>query len=528
MNSVPIFLNLLENHETLTDKTTKKAEQKSIQKSDYIAPPGHISIIKTGVAEEDGTKTAHLIFHNGVNWKHGRTWDFAEDWFCLDITWSSSFINTEDLKHVQAFHVTSKSSGASMEECSTSFGYVLAAAVDLSEADSDSFEVLLFGGQSTETAITSNRLEIVSGPVDFHGPLHCKAYRGGPRMYKEYNLPSEYNQENDSVQVGTIPSSRCGHSLGKLSSDLLVCTGGLTIPKAGRHKFHPSDSNLFLLKYPEIEWIKLEKIEELDRTEHSMVVFGEKIFVVGGYSFRNHLASEIFPFSQVLEITINRLESDVFSTSLRVISLDIMPEFGEPYLTSMSSVGVSNYLYMYGGYTWPEYDHAKQNLYEMCPPYTSHNKRPKQHSILVEINLESMEIKLSKAPSEFATAGGSLQVLSRNEEDRLENLLIVGGSALRLDLYSTFSFDLKKCDIDIEYGGCEVTLSTREKELVSCSSLECTKTVHILCDKYTRGLARMTSETYLCPKCANYDPVTKKKRPKPSSGRRGRGVRRNV
>ena len=523
MASAPIFLNLLEKHDKLIDKTTKKSEQKSIQKSDYIPPTGHISILKSGVSDEDGTKTCHLIFHNGVNWKHGRSWDFAEDWFCLDIAWSSSFINTENLKHVQAFHVTSKSPGASMENCSTSFGFVLAAAVDLSDHDSDSFCVLLFGGQSTETALTSNRLEIVTGPNDFDGTLDCKAYRAGPRVYNEYKLPSDYSGE--PVQTGIVPSSRCGHSLGKLSSDLLVCIGGLSIPKADKHKFHPSDSNLFLLRYPEIEWIKIEKISELDRTEHSMYIFEEKIYIVGGYSFRNHLASEIFPYNQVLEIKINRSEENTFYTSQNIISLDIMPDYGEPFLTSMSSVGVSGCLYLYGGYTWPAYDPVKQNMYALCPPYTSHNKRPKQESILVEINLVELDIKLLRAPTEFATAGGSLQVLSRNEDGKLENLLIVGGSAQRLDLYSTFSFELKKCDLNPEYGGCIVTLSTREKDFLSCSSSDCTKVVHIMCDKYTRGLAKMTNAKYLCPMCANYDPVTKKKRPKPNARR---GVRRGT
>ena len=51
-----IFLNLLEKHEELTDKKTKRAEQKSINKSDYIAPPGHISILRQGDTEEDEIK----------------------------------------------------------------------------------------------------------------------------------------------------------------------------------------------------------------------------------------------------------------------------------------------------------------------------------------------------------------------------------------------------------------------------------------------------------------------------------------
>ena len=518
-----IFLNLLEKHEELTDKKTKKAEQKSINKSDYIAPPGHISILRQGATEEDEIKAAHLIFHNGVNWQHGRSWDFAEDWFCLDIRLGSSFISTENLKHVQAFHVTSKSQGAAMEDCSTSFGYVLAAAVDMSEDGCDSFEVLIFGGQSTETAKTSSRLEIISGPNDFGGPLDCRAYRPEPRLYQEFQLPTEFSHELDAVQTGDVPSSRCGHSLVRLSSNLLVCIGGVSIPRADKHKFHPSDSNIFLLKYPEVEWIKLERMEELDRTEHSTHIFGEKIYIVGGYSFKNHLASEIFPYNHVIEIEVHCSQDRIFTTSSKSIKIDIMPDFGQPFLTSMSSSGHSNYLYLFGGYMWPDYDPLRQNMYELCPPYTSHNKRPKQESNLVQIDLHKMEIKVTKADPEYATADGSLQVMSTNEAGEIENLLIVGGSSQRLDLYSTFNFDMQQCSLNSEYGGCVVTLSTREKDTLTCSTSECKKIVHIHCDKYTRGLAKMTSAKYKCPKCADYDPVTKKKRAKASGRRATRG-----
>ena len=43
-----IFINLVEKHEELSDKKTKKAEQKSILKNDYLPPPGHMSFLKIG------------------------------------------------------------------------------------------------------------------------------------------------------------------------------------------------------------------------------------------------------------------------------------------------------------------------------------------------------------------------------------------------------------------------------------------------------------------------------------------------
>ena len=90
---------------------------------------------------------------------------------------------------------------------------------------------------------------------------------------------------------------------------------------------------------------------------------------------------------------------------------------------------------------WSDYDPLRQNMYQLCPPCTSHNSRPKQESNLVQLDLLKMEIKVTKADPEFATADGSLQVMSTNEDGEVENLLIVGGSSQRLDLYSTFNFD---------------------------------------------------------------------------------------
>ena len=57
-----------------------------------------------------------------------------------------------------------------------------------------------------------------------------------------------------------------------------------------------------------------------------------------------------------------------------------------------------------------------------------------------------------------------------------------------------------------------MTLSTRERDTLTCSASECKKIVHILYDKYTRGISKMTNAKYKCPKCNKYDPVTKMKK----------------
>ena len=91
----------------------------------------------------------------------------------------------------------------------------------------------------------------------------------------------------------------------------MVCAGGLSLPKPDRHKFHPGDSNLVLLNLgTEVEWIKLPRIEQLDRTEYMMQIIGRKVYIVGGHSCRNHVASEIFRFNLVSEIEIISPEGD--------------------------------------------------------------------------------------------------------------------------------------------------------------------------------------------------------------------------
>ena len=62
------------------------------------------------------------------------------------------------MQHVQAFHTNSKPLGISMKNCSTSMGYVQASATDISEQNSEHFTFVKFGGQSTETGRTTNKL----------------------------------------------------------------------------------------------------------------------------------------------------------------------------------------------------------------------------------------------------------------------------------------------------------------------------------------------------------------------------------
>ena len=214
-----------------------------------------------------------------------------------------------------------------------------------------------------------------------------------------------------------------------------------------------------------MEWTRLNSIKELNRSEHTMHVFSGKVYIVGGYSFRNHLASEIFHHSEVMELEIQIPDVGSPTASLlRKIELNIEG----PYCVNFSSMGTLNHIYLYGGYEYPDYNPTKQDMYKFCPPYTDHNKRPKRLSILHAIDLQTLCVQTIHADQKFATADGTLQVLSKKEDNSVENLLIVGGTSGRIDLYTTFNFDIEKCDLLLQCGGCKVDLTTEEKDSLMC------------------------------------------------------------
>ena len=125
-----------------------------------------------------------------------------------------------------------------------------------------------------------------------------------------------------------------------------------------------------------------------------------------------------------------------------------------------------------------------------------------------------MDLSHITGQDEFATADGTLHVLSRGTDDAPNNLVIVGGISGRVDLYSTFEFVLDKCCLDVDYGGCNVDITSKSRDIVSCIVPKCQKPVHRLCDTFTKGIAKLTADKYLCPSCADISPETRKKRPK--------------
>ena len=62
---------------------------------------------------------------------------------------------------------------------------------------------------------------------------------------------------------GMFQDHAWGATLAQLdqSKTSLIMIGGLSIPKPDKQKFHPTDSNIFILNLSEKKWIKLDQME---------------------------------------------------------------------------------------------------------------------------------------------------------------------------------------------------------------------------------------------------------------------------
>ena len=127
--------------------TTAKAEEKLLDDDQYVPPPGHISFLKRKVSE-GGAGKASIVTLGGVRMQESRTWKYASELFCRNISWSSDAFVVGDLKRLKSFQVTTtKARTATGSVLAPLFGPTF---VDLEPEESDSFHLLITFGEDVE------------------------------------------------------------------------------------------------------------------------------------------------------------------------------------------------------------------------------------------------------------------------------------------------------------------------------------------------------------------------------------------
>ena len=226
-----------------------------------------------------------------------RTWNHASDLYSRSLDWKGPSFDVVELSRLNSFKVTTSNKRTS--KGSVTIPLHGASFVDFEEETSNEFHLLITHGQNLESFSTNDSILIVKGDAGLENVTVAK-WLANAVEYRNFNIPEGWSDGSEFVQKGEIPSSRTGSKLGILKRPdrwdknyLILCTGGVYNPIPGKKKYLPLDSNLFLLKYPEVKWIRLENQELLSRSNHSMSIVDNTTYIIGGYSWEDNKMTKL-------------------------------------------------------------------------------------------------------------------------------------------------------------------------------------------------------------------------------------------
>ena len=497
------------------DLATKASIQKDIDKGDFIPPPGHVSILKTD-PEDESRHT--IISTGGADFEQGKEWGFSGDLFGTHFESINDKFEVLKVEQVQSFSTTAASGGMRMEKCATMCGYSGGIMIDLKEEREQEVKLIKFGGQNVETMKTENRMEEITGSKDFDVELtkggkktmvstfKVKCYPDKKRTLNSFVPPKECDTNEEEIQKNA-PTPRRGHQMARLSGSTYIMTGGVVMPEAGPKIEHPHDSSTWLLDVSTKEWDKCKDCEYMIRAGHTMMVHEGKVYIVGGYTYRNNKLKKLFLMNEVVEAAV--VTKDIIT--IRKIVLTNLTGENIRNIYGFSCTNSANFMYCYGGHEVPHYKAHKENLHASHNPECDRHKLLQQSSVLYQIDVKECTLKAMKAPSEYKTANGTMHIISKSENGEAEKMVIFGGYNRQILLYSKHELILQKCNLDVEYGGCRLLVMTPTTCSENCEN--CGKTVHLECDMF-KDIKK--DHTYKCPGCKNLDPGTGKVKPKQS------------
>ena len=91
-----------------------------------------------------------------------------------------------------------------------------------------------------------------------------------------------------------------------------------------------------------------------------------------------------------------------------------------------------------------------------------------------------------------------MHVTDTDDNGEAERILILGGTSHQIALFSKSKFEFEECDMQGEFGGCELKVMTPTIVTIICTA--CGKQIHEDCDMFKHKKHKM-GEDYKCPKC---------------------------
>ena len=391
--------------------TTAKAEEKRLEEEQYVPPPGHICFVKNKYCDGHSGR-ASILTLGGVKMQESRTWKYASELFCRNLSWSSDGVVVENFLRLKSFQVTTTNARTATGSVTPPlYGSTF---VDLEPEESCKFHLIIVFGEDVERFTSNNFIIEVKGSVGDRINADVTKWLPKKIVYSEFKVPEQWSDGSQFVQSGDVPVTRSGAQIGVLHqtdiSSTILCTGGVSKPTPGPYRTHPEDSNIFLLEYPGMTWKLLPRHELLRRSHHSMYLSGNVAYIFGGYSWSDNKAKKLFPVTEVTRIIFDD-DHQVQMVDIIELNSPVQTSFF-PFITGFSCSGVHKTVYLHGGIEFRGYNSDKENLHSCLPPETPRNKVPDPTSKLVKINLMEKSFIVYEGPVDASSHNSSIQILS--------------------------------------------------------------------------------------------------------------------
>ena len=182
-----------------------------------------------------------------------------------------------------------------------------------------------------------------------------------------------------------------------------------------------------------------------------------------------------------------------------------------------ASSATKQQMYLFGGFILKDYKDESEDLYNFHTPQVNRGKLLPLSSVLYHIDIDMGTISSLHAPSEYGTANATMHLTDTDIFGKVDRLLILGGTSKQIILYANSKFEIVKCELEEELGGCMLEEMTPTTVTNTCT--KCGKKIHKECDRH---INMKKGPNYRRPDCKGIRIQTVK--PKLCRNRRGSQV----
>ena len=377
-------------------KSTRKRREVDMKNGNFFPPEGHVSVSTTMQGGGDIESYTCLYFGGArrleeSSWADGR--EFFEIEYC--VSKDDVFIN-----EITKFD-TLGSQFPSLQSAS---------AVKFAD------KVYVWGGLQTSTLQMSNELYVLN------------------KQNNKYNVKlvpiSNPTDTTVTLQTGTIPEARSGHSMTILLEHFAVVHGGVSMPNRHTCSLNSpfqqacTDGNFYLLDLENFKWKSLNVPAVQARAYHTATSHADSnsLYIIGGVTFTAFEPTHRLPIDEILVLKFLSSDECVLSN----VKFTMPPDNSVYYLSYHSANMLDNKLYIFGGYS--------QYMSDM-------KEKPGMNQYVLVYDMTINALSMVPMDDIHNTAGNSSLVLAN------DCFMIVGGCNKNFYVYTSKLMKPNPCDL---------------------------------------------------------------------------------